>query len=137
MLYTAVTQHLGFPNYGDEFKVMGLGPYGEPEYLDELRRLITLKPAGKFELTRKYFRHWDEGVSMEWEGGSPTMGPLFTPELERLLGLARQPGEPLEARHENLARSLQAVYEECAFHVLNALSNRRAIRACASRAAAR
>jgi carbamoyltransferase len=121
VLYTAVTQHLGFPNYGDEFKVMGLGPYGEPEYVDELRRLITLKPAGKFELTRKYFRHWDEGVSMEWEGGLPTMGPLFTPELERLLGPTRQPGEPLESRHENLARSLQAVYEECAFHVLNAL----------------
>ena len=123
VLYTAVTQHLGFPNYGDEFKVMGLGPYGEPEYVEELRRLISLRPAGKFELTRKYFRHWDEGVSMEWEGGSPTMGPLFTPELERLLGPARQPGEPLEARHENLARSLQAVYEECAFHVLNALSD--------------
>jgi carbamoyltransferase len=121
VLYTAVTQHLGFPNYGDEFKVMGLGPYGEPEYVNELRQLITLKAGGKFELTRKYFRHWDEGVSMEWEGGSPTMGPLFTPELERLLGPARQPGEPLEARHENLARSLQAVYEECAFHVLNAL----------------
>jgi carbamoyltransferase len=121
VLYTAVTQHLGFPNYGDEFKVMGLGPYGEPEYVKELRRLITLKPGGRFELTRKYFRHWDEGVSMEWEGGSPTMGPLFTPELERLLGPARQPHEPLDSRHENLARSLQAVYEECAFHVLNAL----------------
>lgn len=123
VLYTAVTQHLGFPNYGDEFKVMGLGPYGEPDYVDELRRLIILKPGGKFELTRKYFRHWDEGVSMEWEGGSPTMGPLFTPELERLLGPARRPGEPLETRHENLARSLQVVYEECAFHVLNALAD--------------
>jgi len=41
-----------------------------------------------------------------------------------LLGPARAPGEPLESRHENLARSLQAVYEECAFHVLNALWSR-------------
>src|SRR6266550_3960551 len=121
VLYTAVTQHLGFPNYGDEFKVMGLAPYGTPEFVDEIRKLVTLKPGGEFELTRRYFRHWDEGVEMEWDGGSPTMGPLYTPDLDGLLGPARAAGEPLEGRHENLARSLQAVYEECAYHVLNAL----------------
>ena len=121
VLYTAVTQYLGFPNYGDEFKVMGLAPYGNPEFMDELRKLVTLKPDGRFELTRKYFRHWDEGVDMEWESGSPTMGPLYTPALEELLGPSRKKGEPLDASHENLARSLQTVYEECAFHVLNAL----------------
>ncbi|MEP6506584.1 MAG: carbamoyltransferase C-terminal domain-containing protein [Gemmatimonadales bacterium] len=121
VLYTAVTQHLGFPNYGDEFKVMGLAPYGSPDYTKALRNLVTLKKNGDFELTRKYFRHWDEGVSMEWEGGIPTMGPLFTAELDNLLGPARAKGEPLTPKHENIARSLQAVYEECAFHVLNNL----------------
>ena len=44
LLYTAVTQHLGFLNYGDEFKVMGLAPYGRPEFVDEIRRLVHLKP---------------------------------------------------------------------------------------------
>lgn len=121
VFYTAVTQFLGFPNYGDEFKVMGLAPYGTPDYVDELKKLVTLEPRGTFELSRKYFRHWDEGVEMEWEGGSPTIGPLYTSELSRLLGPPRADGEPLTARHENLARSLQAVYEECAFHVLNGL----------------
>jgi carbamoyltransferase len=121
VMYTAVTQYLGFPNYGDEFKVMGLAPYGSPEFTKELRNLVTLQPNGKFELTRKFFRHWDEGVEMEWEGGIPTMGPLFTPELEKLLGPPRKKGDPLTAHHENLARSLQAVYEECAFHVLDDL----------------
>jgi carbamoyltransferase len=124
VLYTAVTQFLGFPNYGDEFKVMGLAPYGKPEMLSELRQLITVEKEGGFSLTRKFFRHWDEGVEMEWEGGSPTMGPLYTKELERLLGAARNPSEPLTERHENIARSLQALYEECAFHVLNALWDR-------------
>ena len=124
VFYTAVTQYLGFPNYGDEFKVMGLAPYGAPDHVAELRKLLTLKSGGAFELNRTYFRHWDEGVEMEWEGGVPTMGRLFTPELERLLGPARQKDEPLTSRHENLARSLQAVYEECAFHVLNALYER-------------
>ncbi len=124
ILYTAITQFLGFPNYGDEFKVMGLAPYGAPEFVAELRKLVTLKPGGKFELTRKFFRHWDEGVQMEWEGGSPTMAPLYTRELEEMLGSQRQASEPLATRHENLARSLQQVYEECAFHVLNALWSR-------------
>src|SRR5512141_1072914 len=124
VFYTAVTEYLGFPNYGDEFKVMGLAPYGVPDHVEQLRNLVTLKPGGKFELNRAYFRHWDEGVEMEWEGGIPTMGRLYTPELVRLLGPARKKDEPLTAYHENLARSLQAVYEECAFHVLNWLYER-------------
>ncbi|HEY0242767.1 MAG TPA: carbamoyltransferase N-terminal domain-containing protein, partial [Gemmatimonadaceae bacterium] len=49
VFYTAVTQFLGFPNYGDEFKVMGLAPYGVPDHVAELRKLITLKPNGMFE----------------------------------------------------------------------------------------
>lgn len=124
VMYTAVTQHLGFPNYGDEFKVMGLAPYGSPDFSAEIRKLVELKKGGAFELQRKFFRHWDEGVEMEWESGSPTMGRLYTPELEKLLGPARAAGEPLTPHHENIARSLQAVYEECAFHVLNDLWDR-------------
>jgi carbamoyltransferase len=124
VMYTAVTQHLGFPNYGDEFKVMGLAPYGSPDFVKELRNLVTLKKGGRFELTREYFRHWEEGVEMEWEGGIPTIGTLYTSELNQLLGPARAKGEPLTPKHENIARSLQAVYEECAFHVLNALWDR-------------
>jgi carbamoyltransferase len=124
MLYTAVTQYLGFMGYGDEFKIMGLAPYGEPEFVDELRKLVTLKRGGTFELSLDYFRHWNEGVDMEWSDGYPTLGKVYSPKLEQLLGPARQKDEPLTKRHENLARSLQAVYEECAFHVLNGLWER-------------
>lgn len=131
VLYTAVTQYLGFPNYGDEFKVMGLAPYGSPDAVAELRQLVSLERGGAFRLTRKFFRHWDEGVDMEWDNGVPAMGRLFTTELEKLLGPARGKGEALTPRHEDIARSLQAVYEECAFHVLNALWEKtRADRLC-------
>jgi carbamoyltransferase len=61
---------------------------------------------------------------MEWDEGYPTLGRVYSSELERLLGPARSKDEPLTQRHENLARSLQAVYEECAFHVLNGLWER-------------
>ena len=121
ILYTAVTQYLGFLGYGDEFKVMGLAPYGKPAFVEELRQLVRLQNGGLFELDLDYFRHWSEGVEMEWEGGYPTMGRVYSAKLEELLGPARQPNSELTPRHEDMAHSLQAVYEECAFHVLNRL----------------
>ena len=124
ILYTAVTQFLGFPHYGDEFKVMGLAPYGEPTTTKEISKLVTLKPNGHFELNLKYFVHWRGGVSMEWDEGYPTLGTVYSSELEKLLGPARKPNEPLTKEHENIARSLQAVYETCAFHVLQNLWER-------------
>jgi len=124
LLYTAITQHLGFPHYGDEFKVMGLAPYGKPTKLDALRALVRLKDEGSFELDLRFFRHWNEGVEMEWDEGYPTLGRVFSPELEKLLGRARREGERLTADHEDLASSVQALFEECAFHVLNGLWDR-------------
>jgi carbamoyltransferase len=124
LMYTAVTQYLGFMGYGDEFKVMGLGPYGKPRYVEPLRELVHLKPDGGFELDLNYFQHWNSNVEMEWDEGYPTLGRVYTSEVERLLGPARGEREEITERHEDLARSLQAVFEECAFHVLNGLWER-------------
>ncbi len=90
----------------------------------ELRRLVTLRPGGKFELDLRYFRHWSDGVAMEWEDGYPTLGPVYSDALDEILGPPRRPDEPLTRRHEDIARSLQAVYEECAMHVLRGLWDR-------------
>jgi carbamoyltransferase len=120
MLYLAVTQYLGFPNYGDEFKVMGLAPYGEPSFVDRLRQLVHLEPDGGFALDLSYFRHASDGVDMTWDEGPPTIGNVFTPKLEALVGPARRSGEALTAKHEAIAASLQQVYEDAAFHVLRA-----------------
>jgi carbamoyltransferase len=124
LLYLAVTQHLGFGKYGDEYKVMGLAPYGDPDYAGALRRLLHLEPGGGFRLDLSYFRHWSEGVSMTWDEGEPVLGTVFTPRIEEVLGPARRPDEPLQDRHEAIAASLQAVFEEAALHVLNALHRR-------------
>ncbi len=124
MLYLALTQYLGFPNYGDEFKVMGLAPYGAPDFASEIRRLIRLTADGGFALDLEYFRHWSGGVDMTWDGGEPKIGPVYTAKLERLLGPARRPDEPLTPRHEALAASLQAVFEEATAHILTALQRR-------------
>ena len=57
IFYEALTQYLGFPHYGDEYKVMGLAPYGSPIYLDAMRQIVRLMPDGWFELDLSYFRH--------------------------------------------------------------------------------
>jgi carbamoyltransferase len=68
IFYTAVTQWLGFPHYGDEGKVMGLAPYGEPRYLNKMRELVKLD-GPLFELGLDYFLHDKEGVDMTWDEG--------------------------------------------------------------------
>ena len=124
IFYQAITQYLGFPRYGDEYKVMGLAPYGAPRFLDHMRRLVSLKPDGGFELDLTYFRHHRERIAFNWHGGSPEFVDLFSPALEDLLGPRRAPGEPLDDRHRDIARSTQAMYEEAFFNLLNVLHKR-------------
>jgi carbamoyltransferase len=121
IFYQALTQFIGFPHYGDEYKVMGLAPYGEPRFIDQMRRIVKTHPDGSFSLDMSFFRHANERVSYEWEGGSPTVGRLFTHALEGLLGPARDPEESLTDRHRDIARSVQAIYEEAFFNLLNAV----------------
>jgi carbamoyltransferase len=123
-LYTAGTQFLGFPKYGDEYKVMGLAAYGEPQYLDAFRKIIRLKKDGTFELDLRYFRHTSEGVSMTWDAGEPVIGPIYSDEWECLFGPARKPDEEISRKHEHIAASLQAVFEEAYFSFLNKLYKR-------------
>jgi carbamoyltransferase len=124
IFYQALTQYLGFPHYGDEYKVMGLAPYGRPTFLDAMRKIVRLLPNGGFELDLKFFRHHREDVSYQWADGSPEFGDLFSPGLEDLLGPRRGAAEPLEDRHRDIARSVQALYEEAFFHLLDVLHKR-------------
>lgn len=124
IFYQAITQYLGFPHYGDEYKVMGLAPYGEPRYLDAMRRILLLNADGSFRLDLAYFRHHKEKIVYEWSGGSPHVGTLFSPAIEDLLGPARTEDAPLEQRHRDIARSAQAMYEEAFFHLLHKLYDR-------------
>jgi carbamoyltransferase len=124
IFYQAVTQHLGFPYYGDEYKVMGLAPYGKPAFLDAMRQVVRLIPDGRYELELAYFRHHKEQVSYQWANGCPEFGNLFSSELEGLLGQRRAPGDPLEDRHRDIACSVQAMYEEAFFHLIGRLYER-------------
>jgi carbamoyltransferase len=124
IFYQAITQYLGFPHYGDEYKVMGLASLGEPAYLAEMRRVVRLQDDGRFALDLAFFRHQRERVEYRWEDGAPTFGPLYAPAMETLLGPARAPDGRLDQRHRDIARSAQVMYEEALFHLLERLHDR-------------
>jgi len=124
VFYQALTQYLGFPYYGDEYKVMGLAPYGKPSCLDQMRRIVRLNGDGAFALDLTYFRHHQEEIPYQWHNGSPEIGDLFSPALEDLLGPRRRQDEALEDKHRDIARSVQAMYEEAFFHLLEPLQQR-------------
>jgi carbamoyltransferase len=121
IFYSALTQYLGFPHFGDEYKVMGLAPYGEPGFIEPMRQIVRLRGDGTFRLNLNFFRHHTDNVTYSWQDCSPEVGTLYTAELEKLLGPARQKGEPLQQKHKDIARSVQAMYEEAFFALLNAL----------------
>ena len=121
IVYTATTQFLGFPHYGDEGKVMGLAPYGQPRFIDEFREIIRTEERGQFRLNLDYFRHHAEGVEMTWDAGSPVIGRIFSDRFVETFGRAREPNTSLTDRDRDIAASLQLRLEEVAFHVLNHL----------------
>jgi carbamoyltransferase len=124
VFYQAMTQYLGFPHYGDEYKLMGLAAHGGPSRRAAVQRLLTLRNDGGFALDLSYFRHHTDDISYEWPGGAPAFGALYSPALVDALGPPRAPDDPIEERHRDLAWATQAVYEDAFFHLLQSLQRR-------------
>ncbi|HYV02188.1 MAG TPA: carbamoyltransferase [Actinomycetota bacterium] len=130
VFYTAFTQYLGFPKYGDEYKVMGLASYGEPEFLDDTRDVVRSRDGRGYELDLRYFRHHLDGVSMTWNGGPPELGPVWGPGMVERFGPARTSrDEPIEDRHQNIASSMQRRLEEVVLGMLRRLHERTGLEA--------
>jgi carbamoyltransferase len=123
LFYTAFTQYLGFPHYGDEYKVMGLAPYGEPKYVEEIRNIIKFTDDGLFDWDESYFQNPNE-MKLGYENHIPTVSKLFAQKMEDVFGPARQLGEELTQKHKDIATSVQRVCEELILHILNHLQKR-------------
>ena len=120
IVYQAMTQYLGFKNYGDEYKVMGLSSYGKPKYTDLIFKLINKKSDG-FELNLKYFTHHKKKIQSINSLGQAEYDNLYSEKLIDLLGEERKKNEKVTTKHMDLAKSTQAVYENIFFHILNNL----------------
>ncbi len=101
IVYAAVTQVLGFKWY-DEYKVMGMAAFGEPRYLDEVRKLYRLDPeTGRLSLALDYFSFQTAG-----------RGRLLSERMNSLFGPPREPSAPITQREYDIAASLQAATNE-------------------------
>jgi carbamoyltransferase len=101
LLYSAFAHYGGFRVNRDEYKLMGLAPYGENRYGELIKKeLLDLKPDGSFRLNMKYFGFLDDAVMVN-ENFCSLMG-----------GAARLPSQPVTGRDADIARSIQCVCEE-------------------------
>jgi len=122
--YTAFTQFLGFPHYGDEYKVMGLAPYGKPVYADKIKQVLRFTDNGLFEWDARFFRSAREVVVTYGEDHLPHVGNLFSKYFTEVFGRPRQKTEELTQAHKDLAASVQKVTEELLIHILSHLQKR-------------
>ncbi|MGA3073017.1 MAG: carbamoyltransferase C-terminal domain-containing protein [Bryobacteraceae bacterium] len=123
ILYTAFTQFLGFPKYGDEYKMMGLAAYGEPRFAPQVRQIVKTE-SGNCRLDLDYFTHHSQGVEMTWDGCEPMSGNVFSRKMLEVFGESRTPRAEITDRHSDLAASVQAVLEENYFALLNHVYHR-------------
>ena len=140
IFYTAVTQWLGFPKYGDEGKVMGLAPYGDPErYLPSDARARQARRRRSSSSSCDYFVHHKEGVDMTWdERHADDRPPVLRPDGGAVRPRARAATTELTTLHEDVAAALQAMLEEAYLHLVARLrTGAPGRRISASRAASR
>ena len=120
IFYTAITQFLGFENYGDEYKVMGLASYGKPIYFDDLLKVVNID-KNLFKLNLSYFKHHTDGIETSWLDSNPNIANIYKDNLSNLLGNPRKRNEEILQVHKDIAASAQAVYEFIFFDILNKL----------------
>jgi carbamoyltransferase len=130
LFYLAFSQYLGFPKYGDEYKVMGLSAYGEMEFADRMREVVRFTEPMHYELDMSYFRHLQDIQPIHWKSGTPAQPPIWSPAVARTFGPARTgPDQPIEERHRNVAASVQGRLEEAVLQLLRELHDRTGLEA--------
>ena len=113
LYYSALTSYLGFRINDDEWKIMGLAPYGQPTLADKFKRMLRTRPDGSFELDLKYFAH------------TYSAQRAYTDAWAELFGEPpREPEAEITDFHRDAARSGQLVIEEALLNMARALYDR-------------
>lgn len=118
IFYQAFTQFLGFNNYGDEYKIMGLAAYGKPIYKEKILKLFNLSSSHFINLNLKYFLyHKDFGKN--YNEGNINFSDLFSFDFIELFGHKRNCKDKITQFHKDLAASVQEVFEEIIIKKIN------------------
>ena len=123
IFYQAFTQYLGFNNYGDEYKVMGLSAYGMPIYKDRIMKLFNMNFSSFFKLNLKYFLHHKTLSGYNFIDGIPRFSNLFSNDFVKLFGPQRNYKDEITKYHKDIAASLQEVFEEIIIKKINKLQS--------------
>lgn len=120
-LYTMICEFIGYSNYGDEGKVMGLAPYGSDRYSGEISNIVT-QQNGSFQLDLSYFKPLGSNQGMQvMPDGTVRLARHYSERMEKLFGEAREPFTEITQREMDLAFGLQHKFEETFFHLINRL----------------
>ncbi len=117
VFYESFTQLIGFKNYGDEYKMMGLSSYGEPKYFDEILKNLFNGEKG-INLNLKYFNHTNKNYSYKFQG-KPEQNNLFSSNLKNLFNVGDLDTKSFSDLQKDLASSAQKVFEYKLFEIIN------------------
>ena len=122
--YTMICEFIGYNQYGDEGKVMGLAPYGKDTYYEHLRQIVGLN-NGSFRLDIDYFKPLGSNQGMQvLPDGTVRLARHFSDKMVKDFGEPRQPRTEITRREMDLACAMQQRFEEVFFHLLNQLHKR-------------
>ena len=119
LFYESITQFLGFNNYGDEYKVMGLAPYGKPTCVNKLKNILLLNDNGSFKLNLEYYKFHKSHQEYQWSSDNVKNVYLFSNKINDLFGKPRTKNEDINQFHKDLAHSTQVLYEKAFYGLLN------------------
>jgi len=123
-VYTMICEFIGYSQYGDEGKVMGLAPYGTATFVKEIRKIVAPKNSG-FQLNLSYFKPLGSNQGMQvLADGTVRLARHFSDRMEKLFGEPRRLHSDITQRDMDLAYALQHRFEEIFFHLLNQLHKR-------------
>jgi len=114
LLYQAITQFLGFVNYGDEYKVMALAALGKPKYINQLKKIFVFEPPYDFTINKKIFN--EKFFKNKYNINDIIFGKKKI--LTKLFGKSRTPKEAITSKHKDIASSLQLFFEDVILKIL-------------------
>ena len=121
VFYEAFTQFIGFKNYGDEYKMMGLSAYGKPKYFEKILNNVFIENKN-LELNLKYFNHTSKNYTYKFEG-KPQQENLYNNKLEELIGINKLNINNITDIHKDIAASAQKIFETKIFEICKEIKN--------------
>jgi carbamoyltransferase len=122
--YTMICEFIGYRQYGDEGKIMGLAPYGNDTLCERLADVISFR-NGTFNLDRSFFKPLGSNQGMRvMPDGRVRLARHFSERMVKAFGAPREPDGELTQREIDLAYAMQRRFEDVFLHLLNQLFER-------------